>query len=123
MLFRCNTVKRDYNQGDARHNHQYNSYLSKADYEELERLRIRVAKFKGRNPKDFSKGAFIMWMCRKCTINFDDGIPLEDFCDNQISDIEDAIRSLQNIIKGTDEFKRKSIKEAYGEDEDEQEER
>ena len=109
-------TKRVYGRGNTRHTEQYNSYVSKTEFEQLEELRKLVARKKGRKPEDFSRGSFLMWMYRKCYTELDEGIPLEDFCDNNISDMEFVIGYMQKMIGKTKVFKEKAMEIIQEED-------
>ena len=103
-------AKRVYNRGANRHTEQYNSYVSEREFKQLEELRIKIARHKGISPESFSRGAFLMWMWRKCYTELDDGIPLEDFCDKQVSDLEELVKHIQGIISKTTAFKEDALK-------------
>lgn len=114
-------TKRYYGRGNARRNKPYNSYVTEEEFRLLERLRKNVAMRKGKNPETYPRGNFIMWMVRKCAMELDEGISLEDFCDSTNESLDDVMEQLNMIIKRIAEFKEDAIKVESEEDTDENE--
>ena len=101
-----NGNRRDYHHGAKRKNVQYPVNISEEDYRNLEELRAIVAKKKGRK---VSRGELLVWMYRKCYLEFDEGLPLEDFCDRQISDLNCIVSRIQGMIADIGSFKESSF--------------
>lgn len=94
--------KRDYNVGGKARKKQYPINISNQEYNQLEELRHRLSERWGH---DVSRGRFIMWMYRKVFYDFDGTDTVEDYCENQESEILEMMGMLQNMLEKNKRFK------------------
>ena len=78
----------------------------------MEELRDKLSKRWGH---DVSRGRFIMWMYRKVFLEFDETDSIEDFCENQESEMVKMIGILNGMLE-----KNKSFKDALITEEEEE---
>lgn len=112
--------RRDYHHGAGRKTKQYPVNISPHEYDLLEDLRAKVSKSKG--GRKVSRGELLMWMYYRSYTELDENIPLDDFCDAQMTKIKGLIDNLDGIYSEIKRFKEDAMKVELEEESDESEE-